>query len=164
LKHPLPPSENRHEHEKCLRKVLSCKINFQGIAAITLGDAWSLEEVFIRNGDSVLGEKNGSSPIHIAIQLASIDCLLVLINIGVDLNKPNCFGFTPLYLARASSLSTIEEMLISNGAKLKANTDNEKNFHSSILDIELKKIESPKACINNNISKYNKLPSSHDNF
>ena len=37
LKHPLPISDHRHLHENVLRKVLSCKPEMQGSAAITLG-------------------------------------------------------------------------------------------------------------------------------
>ena len=53
----------------------------------------------MRFGDIVLSDKNGSSVVHLAVQFNNIDCLLVLINIGVDLNKKNALGFTPLYIA-----------------------------------------------------------------
>ena len=102
LKHPLPVSISRHDHEKALCKVMSSPVEYQGIAAITLGDAWALEEVYMRSGDVVLKEKNGSYPIHVAVQLNSIDCVMVLIHIGVDINKTNSLGFTPLQLAKSS--------------------------------------------------------------
>jgi len=146
LKHPLPISDHRHEHEKILRKVLSCKREFQGIAAITLGDAWSLEEVFMRDGHTVLQDKNGSYPIHVAVQMNSIDCLMVLINIGVNLNMRNNLGFTPLQLAQASSFSQVEKLLIENNAKLDFDEDAEKIIHHhGILDVIPQKFEASKA-------------------
>lgn len=146
LKHPLPISDHRHEHEKILRKVLSCKREFQGIAAITLGDAWSLEEVFMRDGQVVLQDKNGSHPIHIAVQMNSIDCLMVLINIGVDLNKRNNLGFTPLQIARASSYTQVEKLLIENNAKLDFDENAERIMHHhSILDVIPQKYKDKKS-------------------
>ena len=101
FKHPLPVSDTRYLHEDTLRKILSCKISFQGMAAITRGDAWVLEEVYMRGGPDTLQGKNGSSPIHLAVQMKSIDCIMVLINIGVDLNVVNNMGFTPRFLAHS---------------------------------------------------------------
>lgn len=49
-------------------------------------------------------DKNGSSVVHLAVQMNNIDCLMVLINIGVDLNKKNTLGFTPLYIANAAGI------------------------------------------------------------
>jgi hypothetical protein len=56
----------------------------------------------MHSGNVVLKEKNGSYPIHVAVQLNSIDCVMVLIHIGVDINKTNALGFTPLQLAKSS--------------------------------------------------------------
>jgi len=162
LKHPLPISDHRHEHERILRRVLSCKREFQGIAAITLGDAWSLEEVFMRDGQTVLQDKNGSYPIHVAVQMNSIDCLMVLINIGVDLNKRNNLGFTPLQLAQASSFSQVEKLLIENNAKLDFDEDAEKIMHHhSVLDVVPEKFEDPivnKKISSNQMNSFTQFP------
>jgi hypothetical protein len=45
FKHPLPLSEYRASHESVLRRVLSCSIEKQIQAAVTLNNAWVLEEV-----------------------------------------------------------------------------------------------------------------------
>ena len=136
LKHPLPVSTHRHEHERVLRKVYSCRIEYQGIAAITLGDAWALEEVFMRHGYVALKEKDGSFPIHVAVQMNSVDCIMVLINIGVDLSKKNSLGFTPLQLAKASAFSEVEALLIQNKAPLSYDEETEKIVHhASVLDV-----------------------------
>ena len=47
-KHPLPVSKTRHEHELVLRRVLSAPLPRQAIAAVTIGDAYVLEEVYMR--------------------------------------------------------------------------------------------------------------------
>jgi hypothetical protein len=118
FKHPLPVSNTRFEHEDILRKVLSCKIECQAMAAITKGDAWVLEELYMRGGSKIMSGKNGSTPIHLAVQMKSIDCIMVLINIGVDLNVVNNMGFTPLFLAHSSGASQIFNLLQENGAKM----------------------------------------------
>mmetsp|Transcript_7522 Transcript_7522/g.12502 ORF Transcript_7522/g.12502 Transcript_7522/m.12502 type:complete len:194 (-) Transcript_7522:177-758(-) len=117
FKHPLPVSETRFLHEDILRKVLSCKLEFQGMAAITKGDAWVLEEVYMRGGPATLTGKNGSQPIHLAVTMNSIDCVMVLINIGVDLDAVNSHGFTARFLAHSRQAKEIEQLLIENEAK-----------------------------------------------
>ena len=118
FKHPLPVSDSRFAHEDILRKILSCKLEYQGMAAITKGDAWVLEEVYMRGGPPILQGKNGSTPIHLAVQMKSIDCIMVLINIGVDLNVVNNMGFTPRFLAHSAQATQIEKLLVENGAKM----------------------------------------------
>eukprot|EP01036_Dinobryon_divergens_P024238 gene24238-32670_t len=136
LKHPLPVSISRHDHEKALCKVMSTPVEYQGIAAITLGDAWALEEVFMRSGDIVLKGKNGSYPIHVAVQLNSIDCVMVLIHIGVDINKSNALGFTPLQLAKSSGHSQMETLLLQHKAQLYCDAEAEKVInHKTVLDV-----------------------------
>ena len=71
--HPLPVSPNRFFHEKNLSKVMSCRVEYQGIAAITKGDAWALEEVYMRSDLAVMGRKNGATPLHVAIQMNDIE-------------------------------------------------------------------------------------------
>lgn len=116
FKHPLPVSDTRFLHEDTLRKILSCRLEYQGMAAITRGDAWVLEEVYMRGGPVTLTGKNGSTPIHLAVQMKSVDCIMVLINIGVDLNVVNNMGFTPRFLAHSANAVQIERLLIDNGA------------------------------------------------
>jgi hypothetical protein len=118
FKHPLPISEHKFYHENNLKRIMSCKKEFQAIAAISQCDGWVLEEVYMRGGKEVLGEKNGNTPLHMAIQMGSIDCLLVLMNIGVDVNKVNSLGFTPLQIAVSKGEKHIEKLLREHGARL----------------------------------------------
>lgn len=156
FKHPLPISDARHEHEKILKKVSSCKIEFQACAAITLGDAWSLEEVYMRNGRVVLQDKNGSSPLHLAVQMNSIDCVMVLINIKVDLSVPNELGFTPLYVAHSAGYNQIVQLLVENKARMFVEPKIEPPV-TTILDVHPER-HSAGRLKPNHLNEYLKLP------
>lgn len=135
LKHPLPISERRFDHENVLRRVLSCKPAFQGMAAISQGDAWTLEEVYMRGGPVTLSPKNGNHPIHLAVQMKSTDCVMVLINMAVDLNAVNSLGYTPLFLAHACSTKDIIKLLADNHAKMHVDTNAHIPLSRSVLDV-----------------------------
>jgi hypothetical protein len=134
FRHPLPVSEHKFYHERNLQRVMSCKREFQAVAAISQCDGWTLEEVYMKGGESVLGSKNGDSPLHLAVQMESIDCLLVLLNIGVDLNKPNALGFSPLQIAEAKGLTDISKLLRERGAHQQA-TVNDHAPDTTCLDV-----------------------------
>lgn len=155
-KHPLPVSDSRFAHEDSLRKILSCKVSFQGIAAITKGDAWALESVYMHNGIAALKGKNGSDPIHLAVQSNSIDCVMVLINIGVDLNAKNSHGFTPLFLANSAGLLKMKKLLIENGAKLTVERIADQEPAGTILDVIPEKGSG--RIVNSTLSKYLNQP------
>lgn len=104
------------------------------MTAITRGDAWVLEEVYMRGGPSTLQGKNGSTPIHLAVQMKSIDCIMVLINIGVDLNVVNNMGFTPRFLAHSANATQIEKLLVENGALMVLQSHFESPL-STVLDV-----------------------------
>jgi hypothetical protein len=147
FKHPLPVSDTRFIHEDTLRKVLSCRLQYQGMAAITKGDAWVLEEAYMRGGPVILTGKNGSTPIHLAVQMKSIDCIMVLINIGVDLNVVNNMGFTPRFLAHSASATQIEKLLVENGALMVLEAHYEEPVRT-VLDVVPEKGPGIKSSIN----------------
>lgn len=133
LKHPLPLSEHRYLHEGNLKRVLSCRKELQAFGSITAGDAWCLEEVYMRGAPLNVTDRNGFTPLHIAIQLCQIECIMVLMNTDIDVNAVSLSGYTPLFIAEASNLpALVKEMLISRGAKLRVN--NIEDPPRSILD------------------------------
>lgn len=134
FKHPLPLSDRRHDFETNLKKILSCKVSFQAMAAISQGDAWSLEEVYMRHGIAVLGQKNGMSPIHLAVQMGYIDCIMVLINMGVDINETNSSGQTPLTIARSCKDEAVEKLLVAHNATIISSKQTDR-LDSTILDV-----------------------------
>eukprot|EP01038_Epipyxis_sp_PR26KG_P013396 gene13396-17963_t len=134
MHHPLPPSDHRHLHEENYRKVTSCAAEKQAFAAITKGDAWTLEEVYMNGSPLEVRDKQGNSPVHLAVQMNNTDCLMVLLHAKVDINPVNNLGFTPLYLANAMGLQTIRQMLIENGAKSNIIDVKGEPPHTTILD------------------------------
>ena len=61
---------------------------------------------------------NGFTPLHIASQQNGFDCVMVLLNIGVDVNVPTVAGLTPLYLAHAAGSTQCYSLLSEHKAKL----------------------------------------------
>mmetsp|Transcript_741 Transcript_741/g.750 ORF Transcript_741/g.750 Transcript_741/m.750 type:complete len:211 (+) Transcript_741:191-823(+) len=116
-KHPLPLSNRRHKHEANLRRVLCCVLERQAISAVSLGDAWVLEEVFIRGAPVELPDENGFTPLHIACQLNDYNAVMVLINIEVNINALTVAGYTPLFLALSSDAKQCVQLLQEVGAK-----------------------------------------------
>lgn len=116
-KHPLPLSNNRHKHETNLRKILSCALEKQALGAISIGDAWVLEEVYIRGAPVELKDGNGFTPLHIACQLNNFNAVMVLLNIEVDINALSVSGATPLYLAYAANARQCITLLEEASAK-----------------------------------------------
>lgn len=72
----------------------------------------------MRQGEVALGPKYGNYPLHIALQQNSVDCVLVLLRIGIDINVNNKMGDTPLYLATSLGHTHLVQLLEENGAKM----------------------------------------------
>jgi Ankyrin repeats (3 copies) len=131
FKHPLPVSKHRYDHEANLKRIMSNHIERQAAAAVTLGDAYALEEVYMRGAPVEMTETNGFTPLHIAAQTNQIDCVMVLLNIGVNVNATNIAGVTPLFVARAAGSTQVMELLLEKGARI--NVDKDKFVHSSTV-------------------------------
>lgn len=98
FRHPLPVSEHRYKHEATLRRCLSTLLDKQAAAAVTMKNAWVLEEVYMRGAPVDVPNLNGFTPLHLAVQGNDFECMMVLFNIGVDCNAETVSGITPLYL------------------------------------------------------------------
>jgi hypothetical protein len=157
FKHPLPLSVNRSLHEKLLRRVLCMSLYKQAQAAATLGDAWVLEEVYMRGAPVHLADKTGFTPLHMAVNNNNFEAIMVLLNCGVDINATTTSGLTPLYLARAKGATEATKLLEEQGAKLSAEPKSVAPG-KTILDLQL---DAPTSVIKV-ASSYVGLPSSHD--
>ncbi len=118
--HPLPMSEHWPIFQATLRRVLSCHLDEQIISAVVLNNSWVLEEVYMRGANPELSDINGFRPIHIACQNNAFECLMVLLNIGVDINAETISGVTPLYLAHAAGATQCMHLLKKHSAKYTA--------------------------------------------
>ena len=70
-------------------------------------------------------DKNGYSPIHTAVKVNSFECVMALINMGVDVNAQSLTGVTPLFLARSVSSKEIIKALVENEALLEVKNHDE---------------------------------------
>lgn len=68
--------------------------------------------------------------------LCGVDCLMVLINIGVGLNEPNSLGFTPLYVAHSNRAAEVASLLAENGATMFVEKQTNGVPDSTALDVE----------------------------
>lgn len=125
FRHPLPISDHSGFHEYNLKRVQCCKLPKQAAAAVTLADAWVLEEVYMNGAPVDIPDKNGYSPIHTAVKVNSFECVMALINMGVDVNAQSLTGVTPLFLARSVSSKEIIKALVENEAVLEVKNHDE---------------------------------------
>lgn len=131
-RHPLTVSKHRFEHEVVLNRIMSCPLHKQAAAAIVSRDAHSLEEVFIRGAPVDIADPiNGFTPLHLAVQLGSLECVMVLLNIGVDVNAASSSGATPLFLSGSQGMTEVKALLLERGAK--SDRKSCKGVHSSTI-------------------------------
>ena len=118
-RHPLPASKYRYEHECMMKTIMSCPLEKQAAAAVVSRAAHTLEEVYMRGAPvDIRNPKNGFTPLHLAVQNNSIECVMVLLHIGVDIDAVSMSGATPLYLALAPEAREVKMLLLESGAKI----------------------------------------------
>lgn len=122
FKHPLPVSEHRLYRDETLRRIECVPIHKQAAGAVARKDAWVLEELYMRGSPVDVPDANGFTPLHLAVQLNDYECIMVLLNIGVDFNATTLLGFTPLYLSIATCAKQAETLLREKGAKMTTST------------------------------------------
>jgi len=90
--------------------------------AIKNNNIFSLNSLFIRSDNNVkLFNKTTDfyiTPLIYAITLNHIDCVRTLIDIGVDINKPDELKNTPLHIACLDGNYEIIELLLQNNADI----------------------------------------------
>ncbi len=74
--------------------------------------------VFIKKGINVNNRDGGVVSIWSAAQVGNIEIIQLLIEQGADLNSPNFFSGTPLYIAAFNGHLEAVKMLIENGANI----------------------------------------------
>mmetsp|Transcript_8875 Transcript_8875/g.13304 ORF Transcript_8875/g.13304 Transcript_8875/m.13304 type:complete len:196 (+) Transcript_8875:93-680(+) len=118
FKHPLPVSSRRFGHEKMLRDVSCHAADRQVLSAVTLQNAWVLEEVIMNGAPIDTRDTNGFTPLHIACRNNDFECVMVLINFGADINAVTISGITPLYMAKAAEATQVVNLLMKQNAVL----------------------------------------------
>ncbi|XP_064155435.1 serine/threonine-protein phosphatase 6 regulatory ankyrin repeat subunit A-like isoform X2 [Anguilla rostrata] len=75
-------------------------------------------ELLLKCGADVNSQcKHGGTPLHAAVGLFP-DCVLVLIQHGADVDLPDIWGVTPMYLAACSGQIACIHLLVQAGAKV----------------------------------------------
>lgn len=116
-KHPLSSLGAKHSHEEVLRRLLVIPRDKQVVAAISLGDAWCLEECYMRGASTFVTDQCGVTPLHLAARLDNVDCCMVLVNSIVDIDSVSLDGMTPLGLAIAAGSRRVTAYLRTIGAR-----------------------------------------------
>uniref|UniRef100_A0A1B0D518 Uncharacterized protein n=1 Tax=Phlebotomus papatasi TaxID=29031 RepID=A0A1B0D518_PHLPP len=85
-----------------------------------LGQATSTLELLIKRGADVHTiYKDGRTALHAAIvkDNKSWDCAKMLLRAGVDVNRPDNYGYTPVHIAALNEFSSCVHMLIGKSDK-----------------------------------------------
>lgn len=149
----------RYHHERLLKRILTSSFDKQVLAAITLNDAWCLEECYLRGAPVDVIDRCGVTPLHLAAQLDRVDCCMVLVNIGVDVNASKLDGMTPIGLAIASKSERCIRYLHELGARENATKMSTRRTAASTV---LESDSLPKTSkATNELAKYQNLPHRH---
>ena len=136
LHHPLPASDAKPAREATLRKVMYAELDRQVLTAVVLNDAWVLEECYMNGASTEIADKNGFTPLHIAAQMNYYDCVMVLCNIGVNVNARTKFGDTALYIAEAGGSTQAAKILREHKGVIEH--DAKKELSGSVPLLEIK--------------------------
>lgn len=138
-KHPLPFGEERFDHEALLRRLTVLPVHKRAQAAVNYRNAWVLEQMYMDGVPVDLPDgKSNYRPLHIAASHNSVECVQVLLNIGVDVNSTTVSGFTPLFMAVSNSATQCIEILREHGAVLETDESSHKDeVGRSYLAIEI---------------------------
>ena len=126
FKHPLPVSDHSAPHEANLRRVQCCALAKQAAAAVTLGDAWALEEVFMRGAPISQPDAGGYTPLHAAAQANNFECVITLLRMGSDVNARTLSGTTPLFLAAAADARDCYQVILEAGGVMEVRNADER--------------------------------------
>ena len=82
--HPLPTSRPRYDAELQMKKINNMPRHLRVHAAASWGLGWCIEELYMMGCDVSFRDKTGFTPLHVACRFDFIDCVRVLINIGLE--------------------------------------------------------------------------------
>ncbi len=116
--------------------MLCCSLSKQAAAAVTLGDAWALEEVYLKGAPIDIPNPSGYSPLHMAVQVNNFECVMVLIKMGANVNARTLSGITPLFMAAASNATECYAIIKEAGGVLEVKNPDEVP-PMDILELEL---------------------------
>ena len=95
------------------------------IKAIPSAERCNMIKMLIENGANVNSkDKNGLTPLHIAVKDNEIDLAKILLDYGANIETKSKYAHTPLILAVEADLIDMAIVLIENGANVNAGSRN----------------------------------------
>ena len=119
--HPLPTSQPRFDAERMMKKLNNMPRDQRTAAAASWGLAWCIEELYMQGCSVSIANNTGYTPLHIAARFDFVDCVQVIVNIGlepsskVDINAETKSFLTPLRVAISSNSVNCARALASKG-------------------------------------------------
>jgi hypothetical protein len=138
--HPLPTSRPRFDAERMMKKLNNMPRNQRVAAAAAWGLAWCIEELYMQGCPVSVANNTGYTPLHIAARFDFVDCVQVILNIGmepsalVEINAETKSYLTPLRVAICSNAVNSARLLASLGGLEKI--ERPKEGYRTILDID----------------------------
>ncbi|XP_053570049.1 ankyrin repeat and SOCS box protein 4 isoform X3 [Bombina bombina] len=81
--------------------------------------------VLLEHHAAINSKPNGKTPLHIACEVANLDCVKILINNGAKLNAFSLSGLAPLHYCRTKESVPCAKELVWNGANINLQSSNE---------------------------------------
>ncbi|GMH66620.1 hypothetical protein TrLO_g6671 [Triparma laevis f. longispina] len=138
--HPLPTSRPRYDAERMMKKLNNMPRQERVAAATSWGLAWCIEELYMQGCPVSQKNATGFTPLHVACRFDFIDCVTVLMNIGleptagIDVNDETMNFLTPLEVAISSNSAKCAAYLASKGGLRRIERPIE--GYRSILDVD----------------------------
>ena len=138
--HPLPTSRPRYDAERMMKKLNNMPRQERVAAAASWGLAWCIEELYMQGCPVSQENATGFTPLHVACRFDFIDCVTVLMNIGleptagIDVNDETMNFLTPLEVAISSNSAKCAAYLASKGGLRRIERPIE--GYRSILDVD----------------------------
>lgn len=86
------------------------------LQAATLGNPILLQKCVDDKMDMNVCDENGQTPLHMAADKESVDCILILLKNGANINAADNEGTTPLHAAVIRGSLDVTKLLLENGA------------------------------------------------
>lgn len=83
--------------------------------AATLGNPILLQKCIDKKMDTNVSDENGQTPLHMAADKDSVDCIMILLKNGANINAADNEGTTPLHAAVIRGSVDVTKTLLENG-------------------------------------------------